>query len=203
MKPTLIVFARAPRLGRVKRRLAAEIGDVAALRFYRRTLLRLLARVARDRRWRTVLALTPDSGRIAGWVSRPQGRGDLGMRMARALARAPGPAVLVGSDIPALGPAQIACAFRRLASADAVLGPAIDGGYYLVGTRRGSLARWMFRNVRWSTPHALADTRASLRGRRVALVDPLADVDTAADLASLSDLGLSDLGLSDVGRPRY
>jgi rSAM/selenodomain-associated transferase 1 len=183
MKPTLIVFARAPRLGRVKRRLAAEIGDVAALRFYRCTLARLLARVARDRRWRTVLALTPDSGRIAGWRSAPQGRGDLGARMARALARARGPAVLVGSDIPDLGPAQIAQAFRRLRSADAVLGPALDGGYYLIGARRGTLARWMFGAVRWSSPHALADTCANLRGRRVALIERLADVDTAADLA--------------------
>ncbi len=190
MRPTLIVFARAPRLGRVKRRLAAEVGDVAALRFYRRTLMRLLARVARDRRWRTVLALTPDNGRVAGWSSRapgrtsarPQGCGGLGTRMARALARARGPAVLVGSDIPALGPAQIAQAFGRLRSADAVFGPAFDGGYYLVGTRRGTLARWMFDAVRWSSPHALADTRANLRGRRVALIDRLADVDTAADL---------------------
>jgi rSAM/selenodomain-associated transferase 1 len=191
MKPTLIVFARAPRLGRVKRRLAAEIGDMAARHFYRRTLMRLLARVARDPRWRLVLALTPDNGRIAGRSSRPQGRGDLGVRMARALTSARGRAVLVGSDIPALGPTQIARAFRRLASADVVLGPATDGGYYLVGTRRGTLARWMFSAVRWSSPHALADTLANLRLRRVALLDRLADVDTAADLAG-ADLAAPD-----------
>ncbi len=195
MKPTLIVFARAPRLGRVKRRLAAEIGQAAALHFYRRTLMRLLARVVRDRRWRVVLALTPDNARLAGRPSLPQGRGDLGVRMARVLARARGPAVLVGADIPALGPAQIARAFRRLRSADAVLGPAADGGYYLVGTRRGTFARWMFGAVRWSTPHALADTLANLRLRRVALIDRLADVDTAADLAAHA--------LPASGRPRY
>ena len=198
MKPTLIVFARAPRLGKVKRRLAAEIGDIAALRFYRRSLQRLLGRVARDRRWRTVLAITPDNGRIAGWPSRPQGRGDLGARMARALMQARGPAVLVGSDIPALGAAQIAAAFRRLAGVDAVFGPATDGGYYLVGTRRGGLARWMLRSVRWSSTHALADTCANLRGRRVALVDTLTDVDTAADLAAHAWDSLPALR-----RPRY
>jgi hypothetical protein len=192
MRPTLIVLAKAPRLGRAKRRLAAEIGDIAALRFYRRTVTQLLARVARDRRWRTVLVLTPDNGRIAGWSRlrrRPQGRGDLGARMARALARVRGPAVLVGADIPDLGAAQVAQAFRRLRSADAVLGPACDGGYYLVATRRGTLARWMFAAVRWSSPHALADTRANLRGRRVALIAQLADVDTAADLAARNDPG--------------
>jgi rSAM/selenodomain-associated transferase 1 len=181
-KPTLIVFARPPRLGRVKRRLAAEIGDLAALQFYRRTLRRLLARVGRDPRWRLVVSLTPDCGRLPGWITQPQGRGDLGQRMARALERGHGPAVLVGSDIPALGGAQIARAFRRLASADVVFGPATDGGYYLVGTRRGTLARWMFARVRWSSAHALADTCANLRLRRVALVERLSDVDTAADL---------------------
>jgi len=186
MRPTLIVFARAPRLGRVKRRLAAEIGDLAALRFYRRTLARLLRRVACDRRWRLVLALTPDNARLSAAGAarvRPQGRGDLGQRMARALARAHGPAVLVGADIPDLGAAQVARAFAALRSADVVFGPAADGGYYLVGTRRGSCAAWMFARVRWSGAHALADTRANLRGRRVALVDRLSDVDRAADLA--------------------
>ncbi len=186
MKPTLVVFARAPRFGRGKRRLAAEIGAAAALAFYRRTLARLLARVAGDRRWRLALAVTPDSGTLHGvrpWRNWKQGRGDLGTRMARAMMRAPGPVVLVGADIPALGPRQIARAFARLRSADAVFGPAEDGGFYLVGVRRPGLARRMFARVRWSTRYALADTMRNLAGRRVALVDRLSDVDTAADLA--------------------
>ena len=84
----LILFARAPRLGTVKRRLAREAGDAAALRFHR-AMLRALARgLGRDRRWRTVLAVTPDRARFPTPLPRvAQGRGDLGERMARALAR--------------------------------------------------------------------------------------------------------------------
>lgn len=180
---TLIVFARAPRLGRVKRRLARAIGDLAALRFYRSTLLRLLRSIGRDRRWRTFAAVTPDHARLPGMTCVRQGRGDLGARMARAMLRARGPVVLVGADIPALGPGQIAAAFRALDGHDAVFGPARDGGYYLVGAKRPALARWMFAQVRWSTEHALADTRANLGHRRVALVDTLDDVDDEAGLA--------------------
>lgn len=182
---TLIVFARAPRLGRVKRRLARAIGDLAALRFYRRTLAALLRRVARDKRWRTLGAVTPDHAELPRLICIGQGGGDLGKRMARALARARGPAVLVGADIPALGARQIAAAFRALGAHDAVFGPARDGGYYLVGTRRPSIARWMFARVRWSSEHALADTLANLKNRRVALVETLDDVDDAAGLARL------------------
>jgi uncharacterized protein len=183
---TLIVFARAPRLGRVKRRLARTIGDLAALRFYRRTLARLLRAVGRDRRWRILAAVTPDHARLPGLRIVGQGRGDLGQRMARMMLRARGPVVLVGADIPALGPGQIAAAFRALGSHDVVFGPARDGGYYLVAAKRPRLARWMFAQVRWSTEHALADTRANLTHRRVALVDTLDDVDDAAALSRLA-----------------
>jgi uncharacterized protein len=181
----LILFARAPRLGTVKRRLARDVGDAAALRFHR-AMLRALARgLGRDRRWRTVLAVTPDRARFPTPLPRvPQGRGDLGERMARALARDRRRAVLVGSDIPGVRAADIAAAFRALdGGAGAVFGPAEDGGYWLVGLgpRRPAAP---FRGVRWSGPHALADTVANCRGRRVALVRRLRDVDDAADLAA-------------------
>jgi rSAM/selenodomain-associated transferase 1 len=178
---TLIVFARAPRLGTVKRRLARGIGAMAALRFYRGQLRRLLRELGRDRRWRTELAVTPD--RVcwpAGLPMRPQGRGDLGARMGRALARHRR-AVLVGCDIPGLGRTDIAAAFRALGRAQAVFGPAEDGGYWLVGLgpRRPPAP---FAGVRWSSEHALADTLANCRGYRVALLRRLRDVDTVADL---------------------
>jgi hypothetical protein len=189
-RPTVILFARAPRLGQVKRRLAAGIGERAALRFYTATLAAVARPIARDRRWRTLLAATPRGAR-ADWarlVPRgtrriAQAQGDLGARMA--LAMRPHPlAVLAGSDIPDLGPADIAAAFRALGRADAVFGPAEDGGYWLVGMGPRRPAR-PFAGVRWSGPHALADTLANFGGRRVALLRRLRDVDTAADLAAL------------------
>ena len=181
----VILFARAPRLGAVKRRLARGIGAMAALRFYRAQLARTL-HLARDPRWRVELAVTPDHG-AARWprgIARvPQGRGDLGARMGRALGRHRR-AVLVGSDIPGLARADIAAAFRALGRAQAVFGPAEDGGYWLVGLGPRRPAR-LFAEVRWSTEHALADTLANFAGRRVALLRRLRDVDTAADLAAI------------------
>ena len=181
----VILFARAPRLGAVKRRLARGIGAMAALRFYRAQLARTL-RLARDPRWRVELAVTPDHG-AARWprgITRvPQGRGDLGVRMGRALGRHRR-AVLVGSDIPDLSRADIAAAFRALGRAQAVFGPAEDGGYWLVGLGPRRPAR-PFAEVRWSTEHALADTLANFNGRRIALLRTLRDVDTAADLAAI------------------
>jgi rSAM/selenodomain-associated transferase 1 len=177
---TLILFVRAPRLGTVKRRLAAEIGQLAALRFHRAQLSRLIRELGHDRRWRTEIVATPDRPR---WplplASRPQGPGDLGARMQRALARHRR-AVLIGGDIPGVRPADIAAAFRALGHARAVFGPAEDGGYWLVGLGRRRPAS-PFAAVRWSTPHALADTLANCVPHPVALVRRLRDVDTAAD----------------------
>ncbi|WP_431267851.1 TIGR04282 family arsenosugar biosynthesis glycosyltransferase [Dankookia sp. P2] len=158
---------------------------MAALRFYRGQLGRLLRQVGRDRRWRVELAVTPDRIRWpTGSPMRGQGGGDLGQRMGRALRRHRR-AVLVGCDIPGLGRADVAAAFRALGRADAVFGPAEDGGYWLVGLgpRRPPTP---FAGVRWSSEHALADTLANCAGRRVALLRRLRDVDTAADLTAVT-----------------
>ena len=184
----LVVFLRAPRLGRVKSRLAAGIGALAALRFYRQATEGLLRRVARDRRWRCHIAITPDGAlrQKRPWcVAAPyrgQGSGDLGRRMARVFRDLPpGPAVIIGSDIPAIMPAHIAAAFRALGNHEAVFGPAADGGYWLVGLRRRPrVPRGIFQRVRWSSEHALADTLVTLpRGVTVAMLETLGDVDDA------------------------
>jgi rSAM/selenodomain-associated transferase 1 len=179
---TLIVFARAPRLGGVKRRLAAGIGQRAALRFHRINTETLIRRLGADRRWRTMLAVTSEAWRWPAHPPRMIQRGhDLGARMANALhAAPPGPVILVGSDVPGITSGHIARAFRALGAADAVFGPARDGGYWLIGVRDRGLLRGLFRDVRWSSDHALADTIANLpAGRRYLLVDILEDVDDA------------------------
>ena len=90
----------------------------------------------------------------------------------------PGPAIIVGSDIPDLKAAHVADGFARLGRADTVFGPAPDGGYWLVGARRRPAQPDMFRDVRWSSRHALSDTIANLAGRYTHdLLPILADVD--------------------------
>jgi rSAM/selenodomain-associated transferase 1 len=181
----LVVFVRAPALGAGKRRLARDIGDVAALRFERLMLARLLPLLGRDERWQTRIVVTPDRARhrkrlwprdipIIG-----QGGGDLGARMRRALAACPtGPVVLIGTDLPALRPHHIAEAFRLLGRRDVVFGPAADGGFWLVGMRRSPRMPPLFGKVRWSSRYALEDTLADLpRRTSLGFAATLDDVD--------------------------
>lgn len=194
MQRHLVIFAKEPRLGAVKTRLARGIGMVAALIFYERTLMQTIARLAMEPTWQSWLALTPDrfarnarrSLRMlpAGLRTIGQGAGDLGGRMQRMFDQLPpGPLVLVGSDIPDMRAPHIESAFLQLGRYDVVLGPAEDGGYWLVGQRRLRRLPSLFKNVRWSTSDALADTlRNAGRHTRVALIERMADVDDAQAL---------------------
>lgn len=182
----LVVFAKAPVIGRVKTRLAAAIGNAAALAFYAATLKAVLGRLDGGGSWRTLLAATPDeaAGEDDLWPTAtprvPQGSGDLGVRMGRFLASATraAPVVIVGSDVPDIEAAHVARAFRELERHDLVLGPAADGGYWLIGASL-PLPGGVFAGVRWSTEHARTDTLGNARalGISAALVDELEDVD--------------------------
>ncbi len=184
--PRLVIMAKEPVAGRVKTRLSRGVGVVAATFAYRAMLTALVARLAADRRWRTTLAVSPNaaikSAMLPTTVVRiAQGRGDLGDRLQRIAFLSPGPLVIIGSDSPAVTPADVAAAFRALGRCVAVFGPSADGGYWLVGLTRGRRFR-AFDNVRWSTKHALADTRANLGAAAIAELERRADIDEAADL---------------------
>jgi len=188
VKDTVYVFARAPHLGAVKRRLARDIGDRAALRFYIATLYRTVRMLARDRRFRTVLAVTPDHVAArwpCGVALVPQGRGNLGQRMHSVANRQRrGRVAVVGTDIPAMTADDVARAFRLLGRAQACFGPAGDGGYWLVAlSPRRPIAP--FAAVRWSSEWALADTLANFSGRPVAMLRELNDVDPSADFRKI------------------
>lgn len=191
---TVVLFARAPRFGRGKRRIARETGDLVAHVFYRGALARMTRVVAAEAGWRTIVALDPvndvwrpgppfSHGRAARLPRRPQRRGHLGRRMLAALADAPpGPAVLIGADIPGVTPAALKRALKACRTADFVFGPAEDGGFWLIGSRRRPPLR-MLDGVGWSKPTTLAETVAALpKPARVKFVDTLRDVDIAADI---------------------
>ena len=191
----IVVFARAPELGRVKTRLAEEIGDAAALVAYLelgRTCWSnaLAARGAMG--GRALVAYTPDDGgdSVRAWLSgadayMAQRDGNLGERMLSALTAVLSDGalrvVVIGSDCPTLSARLLTDAFVALHTADVVIGPATDGGYYLIGMSRAHDV--LFADVPWSSPLTLGVTldRAQAAGLRVALLQPLSDVDTADD----------------------
>jgi rSAM/selenodomain-associated transferase 1 len=184
-RPTLIVFARPPAIGVGKTRLAADIGRVEAWRVYRALSHKILHQV-RDPRWQTVVRLA-GRGRSNHWPAglgyQDQGRGGLGRRLQAALrAHASGPVMIIGTDCPDATAGQIAKALKVLPRHGAVLGPALDGGFWLIAlsARRSRTVR-LDRGIAWSSAQTLADTEAAL-GHRCDRIATLADIDTGNDL---------------------
>lgn len=193
----LIVMARWPAPGRCKRRLAASLGAVAAARIQTRLTGHTLA-VARAVRcqlgFELVLAVDGLAGRAARrWGEtlgadrvRLQGAGGLGVRMQRQIQRAfragARRVVVIGSDLPQLDGGDLAAAFAALDTGAAVLGPARDGGYWLLGLRQPQPALMV--GIAWGTPQVLAQTLAVMDrlGLEPALLAPRADLDWATDL---------------------
>jgi hypothetical protein len=204
----IILFTRYPEAGRAKTRLIPVLGPQGAAELQRRLSAHTFrsARAARDQLG-AALEVGFEGGderRVRAWLGedaayRPQGEGDIGRRMERSLLAAVDHGaervVLVGSDIPGLKAEHLRAAFAQLDAADLVFGPALDGGYYLVGATAQALRRstgFLGTGVRWSTAHTLPDTLARVRaaGLTHALIEPLADVDRPADLpAAMAALG--------------
>lgn len=198
----LVIFARHPS-GRVKTRLVPPLTPEQALRLHV-ACLESTARLAASLpgsidKW---LYLTPPGGRPGAKerclrlprslrVRRQRG-GDLGARLRRALRELGADGyrrvVFLGSDSPTLSPRRLRKAFAALLRADAVIGPARDGGYYLIGVRRGSGKQAeIFRGIAWGTRHAFRQTRTRLRkaGLRTTVLPLWYDVDVPADLIRL------------------
>jgi rSAM/selenodomain-associated transferase 1 len=188
---TLVVFARAPELGKVKTRLGARIGDAAALALHRAFVDDACGLAAATVK-RRVLAVAGEPSTLAevaarhGMILEQQGEGDLGKRMDAAIEAhaAYGPVCILGSDAPSLPPELVRDAFHRLASQDFVLGPSMDGGYWLIGAR--IRAPELFERMEWSTPSVLPETLRRLADRRASLLPFWYDVDEADDLTLLA-----------------
>lgn len=196
----MIVFARAPLAGRVKSRLAARLGAAAAARLHQRLTEAALHTALAARCGPVELHATARHA----WLSavcrkkkitlRVQEGSDLGARMANAtrfaLRRAPY-VLLIGADCPELSPRALRRGARALAAgADAVLAPALDGGYALIGLRRP--ADFLFRAMPWGSERVYAETADRLKASqwRLRALDPVADVDRPEDLERLKALRL-------------
>lgn len=192
----LVIFVKAPRPGFVKTRLAATIGAEAAAESYAALAEHLLTRLGSLRE--VELKFTPPEAAEeiqpwlqAGWTASAQSDGDLTKRLigafADAFAAGAGKVVVIGSDCPYVTPDDIAEAFAKLAEHELVLGPANDGGYWLVGLRQPRPA--LFQGIHWSTESVLAETLAiaELENLSVARLRELSDIDTIADLLCFNE----------------
>jgi rSAM/selenodomain-associated transferase 1 len=191
MRQELIVFLREPRPGAVKTRLAAALGDADAALVYR-ALAEHTLRATSCPDYARVLYATPDADPAAlrDWLPgerfETQRGDDLGARMgnafADAFARGATRAAIVGTDAPMVTLRHVADALAALEECDVVLGPAHDGGYYLLAMDRPRPA--LFQGIAWSTPAVLSATaeRAGALGLSVRMLETLRDVDTVQDL---------------------
>lgn len=187
----ILIYAKPPRMGLAKTRLARSLGSPAqAQRIARMSLARTMRAVSLGP-WTPILYTTPDSAlneTLGGLWSptlerRSQGKGDLTARLEKGLTETPpGPVLFIGADAPDLSASLISRAIKSLRSRNAVFGPASDGGFWLFGINKTAHTSSPFHNVRWSTEHALADVRANLpTDSRIAYLPTLIDIDDAQD----------------------
>jgi len=211
MHTILGIFLKQPRPGQVKTRLAVDLGANPAAELYAAFQADLAVRF-RELGSRRVLCFTPDHPASAAFFSDlaggnydlwPQPSGELGDRLGaffdEAFAQGAERVVVIGSDSPTLPVDLVGRAFDQLTTHDVILGPATDGGYYLVGQGRASHP--LFRNINWSSSRVLEQTIAHIEASQLslALLSPWYDVDTIDDLdllrghiAALRCAGLSD-----------
>jgi len=171
MRPTLVLMVKAPTAGAVKTRLASSVGAMRATEIYRALVEQQLR--AMPATWPVVVCFDPPAAeaemrawltplRETGLTFAAQVVGDLGDRLNAATVEAFGAGaesvILIGGDCPYLTGAILETAAEALAAAEVVLGPASDGGYYLIGLRRPEPA--LFSGITWSSPQVLAQTRA-------------------------------------------
>jgi hypothetical protein len=187
----ILIYAKPPRMGLAKTRLAKSLGSaVEARRIAFMTLARTM-RAVTSGPWTPRLYTAPDSAlseSLGGlWRSNlerySQGYGDLTARLTKGLNESPpGPVIFIGADTPDISPALLRCAIKALQNHNAVFGPASDGGFWLFGLNKTARTRSPFHNARWSTEHAMHDVWSNLPKRsRVAILPTLIDIDTAED----------------------
>jgi len=193
----LLFFVKYPEKGKVKSRLAAVIGDDSAVSVYKNLVAQMLSTV-KEGSFPLYICFFPKNAQkpIKNWLGReyryiPQHGKDLGERMRNGFingfAMGYKRVVLIGSDIPDLPMKYIEEGFKSLKEMDAVIGPAYDGGYYLIGFNQSTFSPQVFEGMAWGTENVFDETMKKLkRFRRAVHTLPYQrDIDTAEDLKRL------------------
>lgn len=193
-KNLIIIFTRNPELGKCKTRLAASIGDITALKIYKKLIehtANCVQRIVAD----AVVFYTENIQLNDAWPDvhfqkEVQHEGDLGEKMQAAFewgfSKGYNKICIIGSDLMDLESSDLIDAFEKLNTYDLVFGPAEDGGYYLMGMKK--LYKEAFTKKKWSTPTVLQKTLQDLRGKSVYLLAMKNDIDTLDDLRKHTEL---------------
>lgn len=193
-KSTLIIFAKYPEPGKVKSRIASELGAERAAEIYSRIAKAVIEKVSTSDTHRTIIFYDPPEreNEIKLWLGinkhsyERQPGSTIGEKMSNSFrdvfSRGAEKAVLIGTDIPEITAGTVNAAFGLLDETDVVLGPAEDGGYYLMGLRNPEPL--LFRDIEWSTNLVLSQTIDRIKERKLSynLLQTLKDVDTAGDI---------------------
>ena len=194
MKNALLIFIKNPELGKVKTRLAAEIGDEMALRVYHKLTdytRAVCSATSADRLVFYSSHIDPEDAWGAGLFKKQvQSGNDLGARMSEAFRsvleeKGYEKAIIIGSDCAEITPELLQEAFDRLDHSDLVIGPALDGGYYLLGMKKHH--GYVFSEIDWSTESVAAQTleRAAQLGLSIEKLKVLRDIDQLDDLKAV------------------
>jgi uncharacterized protein len=200
----LIIFVKYPKPGYVKSRLALNIGDCKAAQVYKTVTEQLISAVgpsSNGNSYDMSVAYSPPTAAedMKTWLGRsiqliPQSGANLGERMQKAFSdgfsRGYKSIIIIGSDCPAVTNELIILSLEKLKAHDVVIGPALDGGYYLLGLCRSEPR--LFAGIDWSTEHVLKQTieRCTALHRSYVLLPELRDIDRIEDLAYYRALGM-------------
>jgi rSAM/selenodomain-associated transferase 1 len=184
----IMIFIRNPELGHVKTRLAKSIGNQAALETYK-ILIKHTARIVNKTTADKLIFYSEKIQKNDIWSEincqkQTQSNGDLGQKMLQAFqygfSLGYKKVIIIGSDIYSLESKHFKSAFEQLEHCDVVIGPALDGGYYLLGLN--FMIPEIFKQKQWSTSSVLEETLTNLKEFNVKLLEPLNDIDTYEDL---------------------
>ena len=193
-KNLIIIFIRNPELGKVKTRLAKTIGDISALKIYN-YLLNHTEKTIRDIRCDKAVYYSIKVRQNDIWDSsiyqKHLQKGEyLGVRMRNAFKKAftkdYKKVIIVGSDLYNLSPKHLETAFAKLEDNNVVIGPAQDGGYYLLGMK--TLNPQVFINKKWGTSSVFENTIQDLKNESVFLLEELNDIDIYDDMKHIETL---------------